>query len=247
MSDELIDKYFEKSLNEEEAKIFQKRLVEDAAFAKAFQVEKDVMEGLEAMGNQQLRTDLQNIYQEEIVKDKKIKTVTPPTKTRPIGQRRWWLMAATLAGLALLSWLLWPKALDTDQLYAQYAQHDFNFVEKGDSDQLLFQAEQALKNESYVTALPLLDQYLTSHPEAYAVQLAKGVAHLESNDFATANQQFKQIGKVNSLYKIESDWYLALVHLKEGNLVACAQQLAQIPEHSARYQGAVELLNSIGR
>ncbi len=246
MSDELIEKYFEQQLTEEEQKTFDQRLANDEDFAHAFQVEKDVMEGLETLGNQQLRTDLKTIYQEEIVQSKEKATTSNSATIKPIsGNRRWWMIAAaTIAGLALFSWLFWPQP-SSQELYAEYANHQFDFVEKGSNDELAFQIEEALKNKSYAQAIPLLDNYLKTQPNAYSFLLAKGIAHMETDNHEKAILIFKQLTRVNELYKVEGTWYQALTHLKGGNTTLSRQQLTNIPNSSSRYAKAQELLGRL--
>ena len=149
-----------------------------------------------------------------------------------------------MALLGLLAWQFWPKT-SPQQLYAEYAQHEFNFVEKGSNDQTLFQAETALKAKKYTAAIPLLDEYLKQQSDAYDVVLAKGIAHLEMNDHEKAILTFKRLQNVNALYKIEGTWYLAMAHLKGGNLSACRTQLQNIPSDSSRYSLAQDLLSRL--
>ena len=245
MSEELIDKYFAGELSPEERTSLERKLKEDNDFAKAFQLEKDLMEGLETMGNKNLRPKLEKIYQEEVMEEKKeVKTSTPVHQISTKSNRRWWLAAASIAIIALLTWMFWPQ-VSPQKLYAAHAQHEFDFTEKGSPDQVLYQAETALKANDFAAALPLLENYLSSRPDAYNIVLAKGIAHLELDDHEKAILTFRQLTRVNSLYKTEGTWYLALANLKGGQVESCRQLLRELPPDSGRYQQAQNLLEQL--
>jgi len=244
MSDNLIERYFAQELSPEELAKFNRQLKEDADFAKAFQLEKDLMEGLEAMGNKNLRKDLKNIYQEEVIQSKSNPTMSEPNNIKANSSRRWRLVAASIAILGILGWLFWPEP-SPQQLYAEYAKHEFNFVEKGGNDQDLFKAETALKAGKYSEAIPFLENHLKNQPNDYNVLLARGIAHLEIDDHEKAILTFRQLRQVNASYKTEGTWYLALAHLKGGNITLSQQHLKEVPEGTGRFAQAQELLGRL--
>ncbi|MEM8910009.1 MAG: tetratricopeptide repeat protein [Bacteroidota bacterium] len=237
----LIDKYFDETLSAAEKKDFQHRLHHDEAFAKAFQIEKDLMEGIEALGNQHLREDLVNIYEEEVVQARAQKATSSPARSL---NRRWWLVAASLAILAALLWWLWPQN-GPEEWYRQYAQHDFNFTQKGEASILLSEIENQLHAQAYAAALPQIDTYLQQYPDQLQVVLAKGIAYLELKNYDQALSIFAQIRELDTLFKVEGIWYLALTHLRLGNLAESQTLLQQIPETSARSASAKALLQHI--
>ena len=61
-----VEQYFAGELSEQEQKALEDQLGQDSNLAEAFQLEKDLMEGIEAFGNDQLREQLGQIHQEEI-------------------------------------------------------------------------------------------------------------------------------------------------------------------------------------
>lgn len=246
MEDEkdLIERFFDGALNEQEQQAFQQKLQNDPNFAKAFAVEQDLLEGIESLGNDKLRQELQQIHREEA-------PALSRATVRPLGGRRWWLTAAALLLGGALAWWLWPQtAPDTQQLYAQYAQHDFSFVQKsggrGIEKKLLSSAEKSLRKGNYQGGLNSLNQYLELQIHDQEAALAKGIALLEiGDDYPAARAIFKNLVDSKSLLANDGRWYLALLDLKLHNLDACQQHLRSIPKNSARYAKAQELLQQL--
>lgn len=248
MEDEkdLIERFFDKELNQQEQQAFRQKLQEDPSFAQAFALEQDLLDGIESLGNDKLRKELQQIHREEA-------PALTQAKLRPLPQKRpWWLAAAVLLiGLAL-AWWLWPGAtVDTQGLYAQYAQHDFSFVQKSGGTRietkLLSSAESKLKTGKYQAALNSLNQYLSIQSNDQEAALAKGIALLElGNDYPAARAIFQDLIDSKSLLANDGRWYLALLDLKLENLPAAQAALRSIPTNSARHPKAQELLQQLG-
>jgi tetratricopeptide (TPR) repeat protein len=235
----LIERYFDGELDEQELAVFKQKLETDPAFAEAFRLEQTLLDGLEAFGNQQLKSRLEQIHREEA-------TNLKPAGTVPLHPRRWWLAAAVLLGLGILAKLLFEQRQPTPtQLYAMYAVHDFDFAEKGSGDDLLIQAERLLKEKKYTEALPVLETYLGSHSDNAQVLLAKGIALLESGNTAEAVEIFGKIKNGSPLYQNEAIWYLALSSLKTGNQEQAELILSSISPESARAKDANLLLKAL--
>ena len=239
-----MERYFENSLSASELEQFQRRLKEDPAFAQAFELEKDLMEGIETLGNESLREELGEIYKEEILTQQSSEPTIGPIDKRRTISRRWWLLAAAvLAGIVLY---LWPFQRDTpERLYAQYFQPEFDFVEKGSTQELIAQAEAALKTGEYQKALPILDELLELEPESSKYILAKAIALMELNRFEDAEALMLQAQVNNPGYTSEVSWYQALAFLKQKNLSEAINRLNQIPATSARAQDAQALSQAI--
>lgn len=252
----LIERFFENDLSEQELAAFQQRLAEDPRFAEAFQLEKELMEGIEAFGNEQLRQQLEAMHVEETMKigPTNGQAIEEPGYASPFDPkpvdgkvirmvgRRWWLAAAVL-GIGLLArWFFAENKPTTEQLYAIFAQHEFDFTEMGTNDELLPRAEQLLKSQKYAEALPLLETYLTNHANDTQVKLAKGKSLLELGKYKEAMEVFSAIAEGNPVLADEAYWYQGLTYLKQGDVENCKKTMGKISASSVRKKYVNKLL-----
>ena len=234
----LIEQYLDNELPAAERERFEQRLKEDTAFAQAFQVEKDVRDGIEALGNQNLKSELKTIYQEEVL-DRE-------ATIRPMKRRRWWLMAAAAIAALLLSWWLWPERLaSAEELYASYFQPEYSYTERGNQEQLISRAEAKLRQGAYAEALPLLEQLLSVEPGRAEFQLAKGIALVETGQYEKGLAALQKSGTLSPTHQNEALWYEALAWLKQGDLERTLEVLEEIPSSSARYPQAQALKRKV--
>jgi len=63
---DLIERYFEDSLSEEEKEIFQNQLDSDPDFAQSVEIERDIIESIQTSANNDLRNRLETIHQKKI-------------------------------------------------------------------------------------------------------------------------------------------------------------------------------------
>lgn len=234
-----VEKYFEGTLSEGELDFFQQKIAQDPDWKAAFEMEKHLMAGIEAEGNENLRQRLQTIHQEEIIEKTPARTVT-------LVNWRGWVAAALIAGVAIALWWLWPVGNATaDGLYQQYASFEYSFTEKGDNSSLLVAAEQQIEAKAFDSALDYVDQYLATAPNDRAIQLAKGMLLLQNGQNPAAIAQLQQLNTTSDLYQTEARWYLALALLKNNQIAASLEQLEQIPTQSNRYEKAQALAQAL--
>ncbi|HHM20711.1 MAG TPA: tetratricopeptide repeat protein [Bacteroidetes bacterium] len=229
----LVERFFDNELNAEERKNFIRQLSEDPALAAAFEKEKELIEGIEAYGNRQLRQQLQTIHTEEI-RNQEGRVVR-------LGRRKWWWAAAVLLLGLVARWIFSDQHLSPQQLYAMHARHDINLTEMGTNEDLLARAQSFLDHKDYHQALPLLEQYLTKHPDQYKVHFAKGIALMETGRHAEARSVFRQVGQARPILQPRANWYTALSWLHEGDVQQCKKALSTIPPSSGFYKKAEKL------
>lgn len=231
----LIEKYFEGDLDEKGLSIFQEKLESDAAFAEAFRMEEDIMAGIEMFGNEELRKQLEKIGEEESG-GAKIKNINA-------GRRRWLWGAAAVFALAVVGrFVLGRNEKTTEELYAEYAVHDFSFTEQSSGGNDLAEAEKYLKRSEYAEAKTVLNKYLRENPEDVQARMALGISHLELGESAEALSIFKKTEVETPALKNDAIWYVALAFLKKGDVKSTKEELKKISQNSARYKMAVQLL-----
>ncbi len=165
---------------------------------------------------------------------------------RSLPRKTWLALAASvLVIIACFIWMFLQKSpMNAETLYAQYAKHDFSFTERGPENQLIT-AENFLDNGNYQNALPLLNEYITQNDKAADVILALGIANMEIGNNNEALSIFSQLQKDHPIFSNECKWYIALTHLKTGDLDQSIANLSTIESISNRYKEAQRLITEI--
>lgn len=229
---QLIEKYLEGELDGQALTDFHERMEKDAEFAEAVGMEKDILGGIELLGNEALKKQLEKIGEEEM----------GGAKVIDINNRRrkfLWAAAAVL-GLALVA----KFAIDTsppspEKLYAEYAVHEFDFLEKGDDQKILGEAIRKMEDGNFKDALPIMKSLSEEKPKEQVYLLALGICYLETNDLTEALNIFDNIN--SPLFEWEVIWYKALLNLKLKNYEQSVQLLTNIPSDSSRKKDADNL------
>lgn len=232
-----VERYFEGTLTEEELVTFKERVNSDPVWKSTFEIETDIVDGIEAFTNKKLKSRLQEIHQEEIT--------TSNVQTTPhVSSIKWWITAAIVIGL-LIIYLWWQSRPSPEKLYQAYFAFEIDLNEKGSKETSLLSAQQYLKNSDFDNVLIALDEYLINHPTDREVQLIKGTILLEKTDNEAAFSIFQQIAQSNSAFKQDAIWYGALALIRNNQLVEAIIQLEQIPTTSNRYNQAQQLIQEV--
>ena len=207
-NEDIIDRYLHNQLSDEELLEVKKRLAEDAAFKAEVAEREAIHHGILAFGNEELKTELDLIHQEEVEKKKVVK---PEVKT-PRRIIPWSIAAAITVILIALAYLFFPKdTMNNNDLFTKYyAPYKTSIAERGSTvaDKLI-QIEQLYQQKSFNEVIPLVDDVMKSQGTNAKLQLILGIAHLESGDLEKALFLFGDID--NPLYDDKAKWYSALI------------------------------------
>lgn len=240
-SDDRILPYIINDLGRDELSKFEEQLKVDSTLRKEVALSHQIKL---AVNDESL-----NEFDEKLkaVSDQYHKGRTTHLSTKRLTFSRTWLAlaASVLVVIVCFTWIFLEKTpLNAEALYAQYAKHDFSFTERGPENQLII-AEEFLENEEYKNALPLLKDYLVEDPKAADVILAHGIANMEVGNFSQAISIFSQLKRDHPIFINESLWYIALTHLKTGELTQSIASLSSIETISGRYDKAQKLIDQI--
>jgi len=244
---ELIEQYLRNELTEKQLTDFKQRLETDKEFAQAVATETSIQKVVAHSAEQDLRARLQTIQKEQLAKRSKTE---PPKETSakviPFYKRYKQLaaIAATLL-LAVIAFNVWnTPALTNDELFAMhYAKPEFH--QKRGGEDLEKEAGKAYNNKEYSKAIELL----ANLPGKPKLQLYKGIAELESKQYAQAISTFQGF-QTDIDHGESATWYLALVYLKTNDLKACRKELTkltsgEIETSDAQKAKAVKLLKQL--
>lgn len=155
-------------------------------------------------------------------------------------------IAASLLALLFAAYWIWfrPHSSNQQDLYAEYAQHDYSISER-QSENELHRAEQLLRTGEFTKAIPILKNYLEEDTDAADVQLLLGIALLEQDSTEAASTTFKHLEMEHPLFANEAKWYLGLTYVKKNNLDSAIINLNSIDLKSSRYKDGQDLIKAI--
>ncbi|OXB24250.1 hypothetical protein B0A80_06010 [Flavobacterium tructae] len=233
----LFDQYLQGEMTVEEKNSFEKQLSEDHELASAFETFKEVQLQLKSKFEHEREREAFTANLTEI-SEKHFNA----NKPKVVQMRPWYFAAA--ASIVILFGLF----------FFDYNQNpdfeDFNhpetasFVERGDADETLKQAEKAFNEKNYELAIPFFEEILKENktPE---IQYFYGVSLLEESDYKEAEAVFNELKSGTSAYKEKAKWSLALSKLKQKDYNACREILQTISQDYENYDDVQELLDEL--
>ena len=241
-NDQLIEQYLFGELTGEALLAFEKRMADDTAFAAAVQLEKNLLAGFEALGNQDLKAKLEVIHQEEIAQQ-------PRATIRNLRTPLPWAIAAVL--LFLIGFFIWNWTTTTtpEQLFAQnYAPPTFDTNRGIDAEQLQ-KIGQLYRSEDYHNFTNQYQLYLQNHPATAKDTLYLGIAAMELHQIDIAKNHFQTLFN-NQRLEDDAVWYSALLAIREKELTVAMDWLKKITTGDiaatpARKEKAEKLLETL--
>ena len=228
---ELIQKYFEKSLSTEEATEFEKLLSDDREFADEVAFQKKIKKAI--------------TLEERATLKEKLKTF----ETKKISNYNWWYVAASI--LVLLGTSLWfmGQRDDYDTLYASYYETYPNVIAPvvRNDNETFTDKEKAFvyyEKHDYANALQIFKNIINSNPDEEYAHFYSAISLMELGEFENASKILSET-KWSEKYDDDAIWYLALLELKNENLEV-AKKLLQKTSKSGNYQKeSLELLEKL--
>ncbi|HEA29797.1 MAG TPA: hypothetical protein ENH91_07365 [Leeuwenhoekiella sp.] len=202
---ELLDKYFLKTLSEEELLLFEERLQNDPDFKAELEFQENLRTSIKDVERDTLKSKLNSFEQERM--------------TRPTRSWQKWAIAASIAliiGVAGLG-LYFSNQPNLQKIYAAnyeaYPNTEFNITRGHEPVSKEREAFMAYEQTRYQTAIPLFKQLLaTNQNTVFSFYLAQ--SFLGNNSPKQAQVIFEQTAKENAEFSAESQWYAALCALK---------------------------------
>lgn len=210
----MIERHIRGEMPSVEMVSFEKRLLDDSDFAQAYKVEKDIHDSITFMEHQKLKGRLDKIH-EDVVGSKET------VQKKIIPKRRWAsLAAAILIGVVIATFFLLPQNQSADQLMADFYEKPSFAPTRGTSD--FNDIQKAYQANNYQQAITLISE--SNEP---SLQLYKGIAYLELNEYDEAINVFSKL-QSNTNINDQATWYLALTFLKKDDEEACKLELEKL-------------------
>jgi TolA-binding protein len=232
----LFDQYLQEEMTVEEKDSFEKQLSEDHELSSEFETFKEV----------QLRLKNKFEFEEEReafktnlneISDKHFNT----SKPKVVLMRPWYY--AAVASVIILFGLFFFDY--NNPTFADYDNPETAaFVERGDTNATLKEAQAAFNDGRYKEAIPLFEEILKENntPE---IQYFYGVSLLEESKYPKAEAVFNELRSGTSVYKEKATWNLALSKLKQKKYNECKAVLETISQDYENYDDVEKLLDEL--
>lgn len=142
------------------------------------------------------------------------------------------VMIPSIAAVFILSLMILPSMIriNTEQTFNntyRKFQVDVNTRSTETSDMVSLAA--ALYNQgNYMEALTRLDSILKRNPLDIQALFIKGLSEMEVGQYDSAVKTFNQVVQSGGAFEANSQWYLALIYLKQGSFDLSREKLAVI-------------------
>jgi len=231
----LIDRFFERSLSYGELQSFQGRLKTDSDFREEVELHASLRKALlqkeipETQQKQQIKNRLRELQKEE--DSEKISEPKPEAKIRNIG--RWLASVAAVAALFFIGYMGFQNAqggsqeLTADFYNNNYTPFEADITMKSiPGNSLVSDLDKAYTNKDYEGAITFANAALSSLPNDAEILMVKGISQMETQKFEEALSTFDSIN--NELYNDDMNWYSALIFIKQNKLEAAKTRLKKI-------------------
>jgi tetratricopeptide (TPR) repeat protein len=261
---ELIDKYLDGKLNQEEKSAFEQKLHTETALAEQVALQKKIIAGIKSTSRANLFQMLQEedakmpAYQPEVETENETENIVAnKTEAKTITlnsasnrQMYYWAAAVILLLLVPVFFFL-EKTNSSNDIFASYfSPYPNQEVTTGDSSTLPAQAMQHYGNRNYANALHIFEKMMgtdTDLAEA-EVQFYKGNSHLALEHPKDAITCFEAVlALAPNKYTEEAEWYLALSYVKineEKKAEVLLKKVAADDEHPYK-KDAQDLLKKL--
>jgi hypothetical protein len=237
---EKIEQYLNDEMTPQERKDFERQLSTDDELRDEFNLYNSINNTMSATPNEnELRQTLQQMNQ---------KYFAEGTAVKKGAFNKWLSIAASVILITAISlYFILTSKPSTEKLYSDYAQHTpLNIQMRGTASDVIAQkAATAFNNKNYSTALPLLEMYLQQQPEDIQMKFAAAVCYLETENYTAGEKIFTSIANGQTAYAEAAKWYLALMALKQQDLVKCRRILSSISNTSLYFTKATALLEKL--
>ncbi len=210
---ELIDRYLEGVLAEEEQAVVEQRLQEDTEFKAMFEDIKSLTKGIEELGNAKLKRKFKELDANlgNPLKDKKV-AVKEVNWTRYIG----WA-AVLVAGLFSIIYFSSRSQISHEGIYEDYFAIYDNVVvptKRGvDSLELINQAFAHYDTREYAAAALVFEEILKKDKTEY-IQFYYAMTLMEQQDWEGAKLILEGLLSGGENFIRQSKWYLALTYIR---------------------------------
>lgn len=228
---QLIEKYLDGDITQEEMKEFEQKLQSSREFDDELRLQEMVKSAITASAKAKLKKELRTLLQ---------KTRTEKVR-KPVPRRVYWI-AASIVAIFSVTLVFTQMNQPEERLFKEfYSPYPITPSTRGDDLSLYINALVLYNEGSFQKALPLFEEIIGAHPEDFSAQVILGNCHLNLGDVETAKEVFQQVRKNGTgQSKSEATWYMALILLKEEKNEEAIKLLDSLIVGQTIYSGRAE-------
>ena len=238
-----IERYLNNGLDDREKQLFEEQLNADTSLRKEVALHRELRDTINHQSEKDRFLDNLGTVHKEF-------TGSPDTHDTGASFRKKYYWAAVLALAVVCGYIFYKVVVDrpgSDELFTAYFAPYENFItSRGNDDTSLTQAMLFYDKADHQNAINYFEQLTDINDPA--VSLYYGISLMQEDRFAMAEEKLKfTIEKGAPLITPVAQWYLALLHLKTGNIPQAKSLLSHIIEDpgSEFYDSAKALLNDL--
>lgn len=237
--DQLLQKYLDHSLTEEEKLLLEKEIKENPDFQSELQEASDVRKAIIAHKKEQLKTTFKTLGQSQ---------KTPfITKFIPYS-----IAASVFISILIVAYFLMNSPVSNETLFSENFEPYRNIItpiERSEATPLNKSEEYVAfyeyETENYETALLEFTRLYESEKKSYYL-FYKAICELQLDKVDLAIDSFLAHQKLNDTFNEKGKWYLALAYLKNNDRAKCKIILEAVIQHkSYNYLKAKKILERI--
>jgi tetratricopeptide (TPR) repeat protein len=227
-SDEYMRDYLLGKLPPEAAALLEQEIESDPELAESLELQRDIMIGIKAGFDDQLRQRLMGLDAGDTTK---IKSITRQTLWQ------WASVAAILLG-SLGVYLYINQTSLEERVFLAYFEDFPNIVEPAQRDEPgQIESFTAYQKGDYRAALDGFIQEEESNPEALYSTFYKGICALHLKDWNMAIESFEKArSSADTRFVEAATWYTGLAYLREGNRMRAGLILETLAESPGNFQ-----------
>lgn len=235
-SEEYMRNYLLGRLSQEETSLLEKELKQDSELAEALALQRDIMQGIRAGFDDQLRQKLLKL-DEQIGSEGKVRT---------LGQRtlwRWASAAAVLLG-TLGVYLFMNQTSVEERIFLTYFEDYPNIIEPVQRDhEIGSTAFSAYQNQNYQEAFEAFSDEEKTTPEAHYATFYKGICALHLEDWREAIDAFENVRATDDVrFEEAATWYAGLAYLRSGNQETATLILETLADSPGNFQNEAKAI-----
>jgi len=238
---EEVRRYLQGKMSKEEGVQFEQRMDNDPLFAEEVQLNRELLESMNYHFNSKLKQRL---------KGEDTKTVAFTERSTKRNTNRIWMMAASLALIAVAGYLLFFSGPDSQQLFDQYHTTYYNVLEGSTRSGETANATEAFRQydqEDFQAAAQSFTTLISEDSKNMDWLFYQGLSNLEIQESQAAIGAFEKVLEASTEDWVEpAQWYLGLAHLQAGNTKEAKETFSQIVSGGASYSDrAKELMGEL--
>lgn len=246
---DIIEKYINGDLEQDEKSLVDRRLETDDSFQQTFLEYRDAILGVRQLFHNELKDTISQ-WSNELPRLEKEEKVAD----RSIGMRSWWWAAAAIFLISLVCAQIFTQFASVPAQQDLFAQHfepyeDIISVRGQNSAEALLHSGMAYySSEDYAKAAQQLEEYIQVNPDESSARLYLAISYLSLDQLVFAQQHFSNlISRQHPNFSQPAQWFLSLCFLKQGDEKEAISQLEKIkkqPQHPYQ-KDAVTLLKDL--